>query len=276
MIYISHFVNEVLENIWAERYRKNDETYEENLRRVAKFCAKTPQEEEDFYNLMLEGKFFPGGRTMSNSGIGTRLTLNNCFTSPQIGDSMDSIFDTVKLGAITHQRGGGIGYDFSLLRPAGTPTSNDAIASGPVSFANVFNAQTSTIIQGGRRGANMGVLNVYHPDILDFINAKSYDAGILNHFNLSVMVDDAFMEAAEKREEITLHWPVYDERGCIIEDPEKWKITKKVNAGDLWDTIMRKAYDNGEPGIFFYDNMNAYNPLWYEETIVGSNPSMAA
>lgn len=141
----------MLENIWAERYRKNGETYEENLRRVAKFCSTTPEEEEAFYDLMLAGKFFPGGRTMSNSGIGTKLTLNNCFVAPQIPDDLSSIFQAVHLGAMTHQRGGGIGYDFSQLRPAGTPTSNDAVASGPVSFANVFNAQTATILQGNRR-----------------------------------------------------------------------------------------------------------------------------
>ena len=269
---ISHFVNEVLESIWAERYRKNGETYEGNLHRVAKFCATSAQEEKDFYELMLSGKFFPGGRTMSNSGIGTRLTMNNCFVAPPVADDLGAIFDTVKLGAMTHQRGGGIGYDFSRLRPAGTPTSNDAVASGPVSFANVFNAQTATILQGNRRGANMCVLNVYHPDILDFINAKSYDAGTLNHFNLSVMVDDTFMAAALRRENITLHWPVYDDGGHIITDPSQWKITREINAGELWDAITRKAYDNGEPGIFFYTNMNRDNPLWYEETIVSSNP----
>lgn len=213
---------------------------------------------------------------MSNCGIGTRLTLNNCFVAPKIIDDLGEIFEMVRLGALTHQKGGGIGYDFSGLRPAGTPTSNDAVASGPVSFANVFNAQTATILQGNRRGANMGVLNVYHPDIETFITAKSYEAGILNHFNLSVMVDDAFMEAALTRKPITLHWPVYDQDGHIEPDPNEWKITKVVNAGDLWDSIMRHAYDNGEPGIFFYDNMNKDNNLWYEESIVCSNPSMAA
>ena len=272
----SHFANPIFENIWRDRYQKNGESYEGNLRRVADFCGKTDEERERFCQLMLEGKFFPGGRTMSNSGIGTRLTLNNCFVAPQIPDDLAGIFDMVKLGAVTHQRGGGIGYDFSRLRPAGTPTSNDAIASGPVSFANVFNAQTDTIISGSRRGANMGVLNVYHPDIEQFITAKSYEAGILNYFNLSVMVDDVFMQAARAREEITLHWPVYGDQGEILRDPAQWQITRKVNAGELWDSIMRHAYDNGEPGIFFYDNMNRDNNLWFDETIVCSNPSMAA
>lgn len=267
-----HFENQIFESIWKDRYQKNGETFNENLYRVADFCGTTSDEKREFYELMANGKFFPGGRTMSNSGVGTRLTLNNCFVAPQVPDDLDGIFETVRLGALTHQRGGGIGYDFSRLRPSGTPTSNDAVASGPVSFANVFNAQTATILQGNRRGANMGVLNVYHPDIEAFITAKSYEAGILNHFNLSVMVDNKFMEAALARREITLHWPVYDEYGHIEEDEKKWKITRAVNAGDLWDSIMRHAYDNGEPGVFFYDNMNQDNNLWYEESIVCSNP----
>lgn len=267
-----YFENPVFEHIWRDRYQKSGETFTENLIRVSNTCGFTWGEKNEFCRLMASGEFFPGGRTMSNSGIGTQLTLNNCFVAPQIPDDMDGIFETVRLGALTHQRGGGIGYDFSGLRPSGTPTSNDAIASGPVSFANVFNAQTATILQGNRRGANMGVLNVYHPDVEKFISAKSHEAGVLNHFNLSVMVDDKFMEAANKREEITLHWPVYDKCGHIEENHENWKVTKQVNAGDLWDTIMRHAYDNGEPGVFFYDVMNRDNNLWYEESIVCSNP----
>ena len=122
------------------------------MRRVADFCGNTDDEREDFYNVMKGGEFFPGGRTMSNAGIGEKLTLNNCFIAPAIQDSMDDIFSKVALGARTHQRGGGIGYDFSELRPSGMKTSNDAIASGPVSFMDVFNAQTATILQGNRRG----------------------------------------------------------------------------------------------------------------------------
>ena len=110
---------------------------------------------------------------MSNSGIGTNLTLNNCFVCYQVPDDLDGIFECVKLGAKTHKAGGGIGYDFSLIRPAGSKTSNDAIASGPVSFMEVFDTQTSTILQGNRRGANMGVMNIYHPDIEQFITAKT-------------------------------------------------------------------------------------------------------
>lgn len=196
---------------------------------------------------------------------------HNCYTAPQIPDDLSSIFDSVKLGAITHKAGGGIGYDFSKIRPAGQPTSNDAIASGPVSFMEVFNTQTSTILQGNRRGANMGVLNVYHPDIESFITAKTQQ-GKFEHFNLSVMVDDAFMKAVESDSDVFLHFPVYDDNGKIENDKNKWKVYKSVRAKSLWDKIMKLAYDNGEPGIFFYDNMNKDNNLFYAENIVCSNP----
>ena len=215
------FINEVIESIWDDRYRKNGETLDGNLHRVAKFCSKNKKEEEQFYNIMNEGLFYPGGRTMSNSGIGSKLTLNNCFVAPQVLDSYDDIYDKVKLGAVTHQRGGGIGYDFSQLRPKGSPTSNGAIASGAVSFMDVFNAQTETTIQGQRRGANMGVMNVYDMDIEIFINAKASNKDKLNHFNLSVMIDDAFIEAVKNDKDIYLHHPVYNKEGKIENNPSK-------------------------------------------------------
>lgn len=266
------FVNEIIENIWKDRYQKNHETVEGNLYRVAKYCSKTEKEAREFFDVMDKGLFFPGGRTMSNSAIGSKLTLNNCFVAPQIQDSYDDIYDKVKLGAITHQRGGGIGYDVSQLRPKGSSTSNGAIASGAVSFLDVFNAQTETTIQGQRRGANMGVMNIYDMDIEEFINAKATDSEKLKHFNLSVMVDDAFITAVRADNTITLHHPVYDEEGKIERNPEKWQYFKEVRAKILWDKIIRKAYENGEPGIFFYDNLNNDNNLWYIENIVCSNP----
>ena len=266
------FINEVIESIWDDRYRKNGETLDGNLHRVAKFCSKNKKEEEQFYNIMNEGLFYPGGRTMSNSGIGSKLTLNNCFVAPQVLDSYDDIYDKVKLGAVTHQRGGGIGYDFSQLRPKGSPTSNGAIASGAVSFMDVFNAQTETTIQGQRRGANMGVMNVYDMDIEIFINAKASNKDKLNHFNLSVMIDDAFIEAVKNDKDIYLHHPVYNKEGKIENNPSKWIYSKKISAKYLWDEIIKKAYENGEPGVFFYDNLNKDNNLWYIENIVCSNP----
>lgn len=166
----------------------------------------------------------------------------------------------------------GIGYDYSMLRPKGSPTSNGAIASGAVSFMDVFNAQTETTIQGQRRGANMGVMSVYSMDIELFINAKANDANKLNHFNLSVMVDDKFIDAVKNDEDIYLHHPVYNEYGMIENDSSKWQYSKKISARKIWDDIIQKAYDNGEPGIFFYDNMNNDNNLKYIENIVCSNP----
>ena len=266
------FENEIIENIWKDRYRKNDETLEENFHRVAKYCSTNKREEDEFFDVMNKGLFFPAGRTMSNAAIGTQLTMNNCFVAPQIGDSYEEIFDTVKLGAITHQRGGGIGYDVSKLRPKGSPTSNGAVASGPVSFMDVFNAQTETTIQGQRRGANMGVMNVYHMDIETFINAKAEDKNKLNHFNLSVMVDDEFIDAVRKDKNVFLHHPVYDDNGRIVKDPNKWIYSKEVSARKIWDMIMQKAYDNGEPGIFFVENLNKDNTIWYMEQIVCTNP----
>ena len=266
------FVNEILENIWKDRYRKNNETLDDNFRRVAKYISKTEEEEKEFYNIMKNILFLPAGRTMSNSGIGRDLTLNNCFVAPQIKDDLSDIFNKVSLGAKTHQKGGGIGYDFSQLRPKGSPTSNDAVASGAVSFMDVFNAQTATILQGNRRGANMGVMNVYNMDIEDFITAKSYDEGKLNHFNVSVMVDNDFITSVKNNENVYLHYPVYNDNGEIEKNPDNWIYSKEVSAKSIWDSIMQRAYDNGEPGIFFYDNLNKDNNLWYVENIVCSNP----
>lgn len=273
------FVNEVYESIWKDRYQKNGESYDSQLWRVADFVASAegdwnaPKWSEKFFIIMKAGYFFPAGRTMSNAGIGEKLTLNNCFVAPIVGNSMEQIFDAVKLGAMTHKAGGGIGYAFSNLAPNGYRTRNDAIASGPVSFMDVFNAQTATVQQGSRRGANMGMLSVYHPDILEFIHAKSATEGRLNHFNLSVVVDNAFMNLVIDNGQVQLHWPIYDEKGNKL-PPDKWdkKFTKLVPARDIWNEIMQMAYDNGEPGVFYEDNANNRNPAWYVERIVCSNP----
>ena len=118
----------------------------------------------------------------------------------------------------------------------------------------------------------MGVLSVYHPDIIEYINAKSYEEGKLVHFNLSVMVDDDFMKAVENDEIIYLHYPAYDDEGFMIKDESQWKIRKPIKAKELYDMIIRKAYDNGEPGILQYENMNKDNNLWYMENIISTNP----
>ena len=196
--------NLISKQIWEDRYRKNNESFNESIERVAKYVSTNEKECEEFKKIMLEGLFYPAGRTMSNSGIGKTLTLNNCFTLNLVPDSMEGIFDYVKYGAITQKAGGGTGYNFSLLRPNGTPTSNDAVASGVVSFMNAFDSQTHTVLQGSRRGANMGCLCIYHPDIYEFLESKSWDEGRLTHFNLSVLVDDDFMKAVESNKNIYL------------------------------------------------------------------------
>ena len=264
--------NDVSMQIWKDRYCKNNETVKDNLHRVAKYCSTNEQEYNDFYSIMADGLFFPAGRTMSNCGIGNDLTLNNCFTANFVEDSIEDIFDKVKLGALTHKRGGGIGYEFSKIRPKNSPTSNDAVASGVVSFMEVFNAATATILQGNRRGANMGILSIYHPDIYDYLESKSWDEGKLIHFNLSIMIDDEFMNAVINDDKVFLHYPVYDEKGHFIKDKSKWTHNKEIQASELWDLIMKKAYDTGEYGVFFYDNLNNDNNTKYMETIVNTNP----
>ena len=264
--------NLISKTIWEDRYQKNNETFEEQLRRVANYIGSNDKEKEEFYNVMEKGWFYPAGRTMSNSNIGKTLTLNNCFTLNLVPDSMEGIFDWVKFGAITQKAGGGTGYNFSLLRPNGTPTSNDAVASGVVSFMNAFDAQTHTVLQGSRRGANMGCLCIYHPDIFEFLESKSWDEGKLTHFNLSVLVDDDFMNAVKEDKIITLRYPCMNEKGEFIKDESQWKIKKEVRAKELWDSIMTKAYNTGEYGVLYYDNMNKDNNLYYMEKIVTTNP----
>lgn len=265
--------NPALYKIWEDRYRNNNETIQENIERVIKACATNDEEEQLFRWLMWENGYgFPAGRTMSNAGLGTKLTMNNCFVCYQIPNDMSGIFDCVKLGALTHKAGGGIGYDFSLLSPNGTKTNNNATASGVVSFMEVFDAETKTIEQGSRRGANMGVLNVYHPDIFEFVMAKANDKNALTQFNMSVMVDDNFMNAVNNDEKIFLHYPVYDKTGRTLNNHEQWEQSMEVSAKELWELITFQAYNTGEPGILQYDNMNKDNNLWYIENIVGTNP----
>lgn len=146
------FKKESSELIWMDRYQKDNETVDEQIDRVTSAIANNEREKESFKQVMNDKLFFPAGRTISNAGMGKKLTLNNCFCLNAVPDSMEGIFDYVKKGALVHKAGGGTGYSFSLIRPNGTPTSNDAIASGVVSFMNVFDSQTKTVNSGSRRG----------------------------------------------------------------------------------------------------------------------------
>jgi ribonucleoside-diphosphate reductase alpha chain len=204
-------------------------------------------------------RFLPAGRILAGAGSGRKVTLFNCFVMGTIADSMDGIFSAVKEAALTLQQGGGIGYDFSTLRPKGARVAGvGADASGPVSFMDVWDSMCRTIMSAGsRRGAMMATLACDHPDIEDFIAAKR-QAGRLNMFNLSVLVTDAFIEAVKTDApwELKFGGTVY----------------RTLPARELWDTLMRSAYDYAEPGVIFIDRINEKNNLAYCETISATNP----
>jgi len=268
------FEARISEEIWDLKYRLKaadgsaiDATLEDTLRRVARAAAapekggKRARERwaSRFYEALADFGFLPGGRILAGAGSGRAVTLFNCFVMGEIEDDLGSIFDNVKEAALTMQQGGGIGHDFSTLRPKGAPVrSIGADASGPVSFMDVWDAMCRTIMSAGaRRGAMMGTLRCDHPDIEAFIDAKA-DTARLRNFNLSVLVTDAFMAAVKKDGPWDLVFGA--------------TVARTLPARALWDRIMRATYDYAEPGVIFIDRINRENNLAYCEEIHATNP----
>jgi ribonucleoside-diphosphate reductase alpha chain len=254
--------------IWDAKYRLKDAdgtpidlTIEDSWRRVARALAAVEpgQWEQPFYEALRDFRFLPAGRILSGAGTDRRVTLFNCFVMGDIADDLGSIFDNLREAALTMQQGGGIGYDFSTLRPKGSPVKGvGADASGPLSFMDVWDAMCRTIMSAGaRRGAMMATMRCDHPDIEDFIAAKR-QAGRLRNFNLSVLATDPFMAAVDADAD----WPLMF----------GGRTYKTLRARDLFDSITRATYDYAEPGVIFIDRINARNNLAYCETIHSTNP----
>jgi len=261
----------VAEEIWTAKYRfktaegEGDGSFAETAARVAKAvaAAEAPevraQWELRFREAIEDFRFIPAGRVLAGAGTDRAVTLFNCFVMGTIPDSLDGIFGHLKQAALTMQQGGGVGMDFSTVRPAGSPVLGvGADASGPLTFMDCWDAMCRTVQSAGqRRGAMMGCLRIDHPDIEAFIDAKR-DATRFRNFNLSVLVTDAFIGALGADAE----WPlVFNGRTC-----------RTVRARCLWERLMRATYDVAEPGVIFIDRVNAQNNLAYCETISASNP----
>ena len=267
---MSRFAAPIAEQIWDMKYRLKeadgtpiDQTVEDTWRRVARALAAVETDpaawEDRFYATLKDFRYLPAGRIVAGAGTGRSVTLFNCFVMGTIPDSMAGIFDMLKEAALTMQQGGGIGYDFSTIRPKGAGVKGVAAdASGPLSFMDVWDAMCRTIMSAGsRRGAMMATMRCDHPDIEEFIAAKS-DPARLRNFNVSVLVTDPFMEAvkADGSWDLCFGGTVY----------------QTVSARDLWNKIMRATYDYAEPGVIFIDRINGMNNLAYAETIAATNP----
>ncbi len=262
----------VLERRYLKKNEKGRviESTDQLFRRVAKTGAEPERQygkseeqvakmEEEFYGMMTRLEFIPNSPTLMNAG--TELgQLSACFVLP-VEDSIEGIFETLKITAIIHQTGGGTGFAFSRLRPKGDIVrTTGGVASGPISFATIYDASTEVIKQGGRRrGANMGILRVDHPDILDFVVAKEKE-GVLRNFNISVAVTDKFMQAVERDEDFELI------------NPRSGAVTKKLKARVIWNLIIMMAWKNGEPGVVFIDTINRYNQTPQIGEIESTNP----
>ena len=247
------------DDLHASKYRLPNESFEECMARISLHMSDNEEHFNQLKSILLNMRFMPAGRIQSAMGSPRDVTAYNCFVSGTIEDSMHSIMERATQAAETMRRGGGIGYDFSNIRPSGDRiVSLDSSASGPVSFMHIYDAICRTIVSAGhRRGAMMGVLRVDHPDIEEFIRAKRNSTDLTN-FNISIGVTDKFMNAVVNKKDFELEF--------------EGKVYKYIDASALWDEIMRANWDWAEPGVLFIDRINEENPLYYCETIEATNP----
>ena len=266
---VQDFDQPIAYQIWNTKYRYHskgrvvDATVEETWMRVAAglAAAEAPADRfrvtSQFYAAMTGFKLLPAGRILSGCGTSRNVTLSNTFVMRTIPDSLDGIMDTIKDAALTMQMGGGIGFDFSTIRPAGFPVAGfDGIAAGPLAAMDICDAVCRMLVIGMGRGAMMATMRCDHPDIESFVTVKQ-DRTRLRNFNLSVMVTDAFMTAVQERRPWDLVWD--------------GQVVRQIDAADLWDRIMTQTHAAAEPGVLFIDRINALNPLNYLETISATN-----
>ncbi|OGV39905.1 MAG: ribonucleoside-diphosphate reductase, adenosylcobalamin-dependent [Lentisphaerae bacterium GWF2_45_14] len=262
---------DISSEIWEKKYRYKgngsvpvDKNISETMLRVARACASKEKDkkkwEKRFASMLGDMRFIPGGRIIANAGTPReQATMFNCYVMNTIDDSIEGIFDAVKESALTQKQGGGVGFDFSTIRPRGAEIKGcEAESSGPVSFMQVMDSTCRTIMSAGqRRGAQMGVMRCDHPDIEQFVTAKRNNAA-LQMFNLSVAVTDKFIKAVKNNEDWQLVF--------------KGRIYKTIHAVELWNLIMKSTYDFAEPGFILIDRINKMNNLYYCEEIRATNP----
>ena len=279
----------IAQALWEAKYRaEGDGDIRDTWKRVARGLAGAEPRDRDHWEEAFLGaldsfRFLPGGRILAGAGTSRRVTLLNCFVMGKIVDSIDGIFEALKEGAITMQHGGGVGYDFSTLRPSGTPAvATGSTASGPVSFMRVFDVMCQTMMcTGARRGAMMATLRCDHPDVEAFIDAKAR-AGELTYFNQSLLVGDDFMRAVRADEDWPLVFPLAQREqasGSVVwrlwsgePEPLACRVHRVVRARDLWRRLARAAWDHGDPGAVFIDRINGENNLAWLEQISATNP----
>jgi ribonucleoside-diphosphate reductase alpha chain len=283
---------DISNQIWEMKYRYaegnyGERTIAESWRRVASALAApepkdAPLWEERFFDILKDFKFLPGGRILAGAGTARDVTLFNCFVMGTIEDSISGIFRALQESAVTMQQGGGIGCDFSTLRPRGMRAKRvGGVASGPISFMDIWDAMCGAMLStGSRRGAMMATLRCDHPDIEEFVVAKQ-QPNRLRHFNLSVLVSDSFISAVRVDENWPLLFPAeeLDADGEVVmrawsgsAAPVPCRIIRSVRARELWDRILRATYDYAEPGVLFVDRINLLDNLWYRERISATNP----